>query len=304
MFENFLIPADVPQNMHDEFVKNYKLITKDLNRLILFAVDHKIEHLNKDFYDTGLDNSLADPKYLFKIASRKNIGAFATQLGLIARYGAEFPEINFIVKLNSKTDIIPKDKRDPISNRLWTVDEVVKLKKQSNLSICGVGYTVYLGSEFEHIMLSQAAEIVLQAHQHGLIATLWMYPRGKYVTEERDFKIIAGAAGVANCLGADFAKINPPNDEALYSSAELLQVAVQAAGNTKLICSGGKHIKPEKFLEELHNQLHVGGISGCATGRNIYQNTEEDAIRFTKALYSLVYENSSLEKALSYLKLE
>ena len=49
---------------------------------------------------------------------------------------------------------------------------------------------------------------------------LWIYPRGKAVTAEKDPDLIAGAAGVALCLGADFVKVNPPKPEDGRTPAE------------------------------------------------------------------------------------
>jgi DhnA family fructose-bisphosphate aldolase class Ia len=40
--------------------------------------------------------------FALRIASRAQIGVFATQLGLIARYGMDYPEVLYLVKLNSK----------------------------------------------------------------------------------------------------------------------------------------------------------------------------------------------------------
>ena len=278
--KKIIVPADVPQHAQAQFIENYTAITRDTGRLFLFAGDQKIEHMNKE---------MLDPEHLFKIASAGYIGAFATQLGLIARYGQHYDaSINYIIKLNSKTDLIAPEHKDPISSQLWSIDNVVEFKKNSGLAIRGVGYTVYLGSEHEQSMLHEAAQIVYQAHQHGLITILWMYPRGKAVLNEKDAKTIAGAAGIAPCLGADFAKINAPitNNQ---KKAELLTMAVNAAGNTKLICSGGKPLEAQEFLKELHEQLSLGGVAGCATGRNIYQRPLEDAIAMTKSIAELVY---------------
>jgi DhnA family fructose-bisphosphate aldolase class Ia len=41
------------------------------------------------------------------------IGAFASQLGLIAKYGTDFQHVPFIVKLNSKSDLIKTNQTDP-----------------------------------------------------------------------------------------------------------------------------------------------------------------------------------------------
>ena len=285
------IPADVPKNSESIFIENYTAITKSTNQLFLFTADHKIEHLNKDFYNKNIPAEVNDPERLFEIANEGEIGAFATQLGLIARYGKKYPDIHYIAKLNSKTDIIPSIQKDPVSRYLWNIEDVIQFKKNSGLKIAGIGYTVYIGSEFEDTMLQEAAQLIYQAHQHGLIAIIWMYPRGKNIKNKRSADLIAGAAGIANCLGADFAKINPPTNKKGKTDSELLTQSTQASGNTKILCSGGTKIDKKEFLRQLYAQIQIGGTSGAAIGRNIYQNTLKDAIEMTKAIAAIVYEN-------------
>lgn len=271
--KNSIIPADVPAHCHDEFRANYAAITKSTGRLMLFACDQKIEHLNRDFYGPSIDPADNDPKHLFEIASQGNIGAFATHLGLIARYGACYPTVNYIAKMNGKTDVVKTQQKDPYSALLWNVEQLIALKKNAQLAIRGVGYTLYPGSEFESAMLEQAAQLIYHAHQHGLIVILWVYPRGKAVADELCPEMIAGAAGLAASLGADFVKLNMPHATAQKTSIDLLKIAVQAAGNTKVIISGGMAIEPALFLKELYEQLHGANTAGNATGRNIHQRS-------------------------------
>lgn len=296
------IPADVPVSMQRTFKEHYLAITKGTGKLFLFACDQKIEHLNQSFFGQDIDPDDNKPEHLFAIAHQASVGAFATQLGLIARYGLQYPEINYIIKLNSKTNLVSTEQKDPQSTLLWSVEQVAHFAKQSSISIAGVGYTVYLGSEYESQMLYEAAQIVYQAHQYGLVAILWMYPRGKAVPNERDGMLIAGAAGVAATLGADFAKINIPDDSAHYSSAQWLSIAAQAGGNTKLICSGGKKIEPKDFLEELYTQVHQSSISGCAIGRNLHQRSLPQALAFAQAINALLYHNATVDEAMKYIK--
>ncbi|MGE0206787.1 MAG: aldolase [Candidatus Babeliales bacterium] len=287
------VPADVPEKSIDAFVKHYTALTRNTGNLLLFSADQKIEHLHKDFFGADIDPADSNPNHLFSIASQADIGAMATQLGLIARYGKQYKNINYIVKLNGKTDIIPTDYSDPLSKELWNIQQVAAFKQQTNLPICGVGYTVYLGSQYEAEMLTQAAQIVYEAHQHGLVTILWMYPRGECLEGyERHGMIIAGAAGAANALGADFAKINlpEPSDEEDMSSLEWLAVAGQAAGNTKLLLSGGQTIAPKKFIKQLQEYMMIENIAGAAIGRNIHQKSLADAVAFCKELAAVVYK--------------
>lgn len=289
MKKEILIPADVPLAAQDEFRKNYEAITRSTGRLFIFAADHKMEHLDEDFSGPGIDPAAHDPEHIFRIGSKAHIGAFATQLGLIARYGKLYPEINYIAKLNSKTNLIPPREKDPMSKQLWSIDEVIALKRDSGLAVRGIGLTIYVGSEYEESMLEQAAHAINQAHQHGLIATLWMYPRSHFISDETEYHLLAGAAGVAACLGADFVKIQPPHPDGSRSSAELLKFIVQAAGNTKVICAGGKQHDPQLLIKEVHEQITIGGSSGIAIGRNIWQHSLDDAVALANKLAEEVY---------------
>jgi len=291
------IPADVSVQAQKLFEQNYDAITKNKNKLLLFAGDQKIEHLNTDFYGRSISNDALNPRHLFEIASKGTIGAFATQLGLIARYGNEYNNINYIIKLNSKTDLISTDQRDPMSQQLWSMHDVVNFAKNSKLPIRGVGYTIYLGSEYETVMLSQAAQMISQAHQVGLIALLWIYPRGKSVHNDADPELLAGAAGLANTLGADFVKIKAPEAKENKSSTEWLKIICQAAGNTQVICAGGAHKDASAFLTQLYDQIHTGNTAGAAVGRNIFQYSTEKAINMTHALASIVYSGKIPKKA-------
>ncbi len=296
MEETIYVPADVPNGSLNEYVGNYDAITLGSGRLMLYAGDQKIEHLNKDFYGEGIHEDDNEPEHLFKIANTAEIGVFAAQLGLISQFGRDYPEVPYLVKLNSKTNLVKTAQKDPFSPQLIDVEQVAEFKNSSGLDILGVGYTVYLGSEFEHIMLREAAQAIYKAHQHGLISVLWIYPRGQAVSNEKDPDLIAGATGVAACLGSDFVKVNAPKKEGM-DSAEILAQAVKAAGKTKVICAGGSATDPRAFLQGLHDQIAVAGAAGNATGRNIHQKSFEDAVRMCNAITAITVYDKPVDEA-------
>jgi len=295
--KDVIVPLDVPKNLRDKYVKNYLTITRESGRLMLFAGDQKVEHLNDDFYGEGIHPDDNEPEHMFRIASKAKIGVFATQLGLISRYGMDYPKVPYLVKLNSKTHLIKTAQSDPFSNELVSVEQVIDFKENSGLNILGVGYTIYLGSEYEPEMLRQAAQIIYEAHQHGLITVLWIYPRGKAIKDEKDPHLIAGATGVASCLGTDFVKINYPKKEGCESK-EILKEAILAAGRTKVVCAGGGSDDVKVFLSKLYDQLAVSGASGNATGRNIHQKSLPEAIKMCNAIYAITVEGKNVEEAL------
>lgn len=297
-----IVPADVSSRARRSFIHNYAAITRNTDRLFLFACDQKIEHMDLDFQGPDIHADARDPEHIFYIAAHTPIGALATHFGLLSRYGMEYPDINYIVKLNGKTNLIPTEQDDPLSVQLWSVEDVLALKKDGKLNIRGVGYTIYLGSEYENIMLEQAAQIIRDAHKHGLVSILWIYLRGAAISNDSDPQHLAGAAGIANSLGADFVKIKPPKGTQKISSADYLARAVAAAGNTSVICSGGSKIKAENFFTELYDQLHVAHTSGCAVGRNIFQRSKKEAIAFAHAIAALIYEDATVKQAVKVYK--
>jgi fructose-bisphosphate aldolase/6-deoxy-5-ketofructose 1-phosphate synthase len=294
---NEYVPLDVPTEARATYLRNYRAITNATGRLMLFAGDQKMEHLNDDFFGEKIHPDDASPEHLFKIAKHGSIGVFATQLGLIAQFGMDYSGVPYLVKLNSKTHLIKTAQKDPFSNQLHSVQQVVDFIDNSHLNILGVGYTIYLGSEYEAEMLHQAAQIVYEAHQHGLITVLWIYPRGTAVKDEKDPHLIAGAAGAAACIGADFVKVNAPKKEGAVS-AEILKEVTKAAGRTKVVCAGGSSVDVKAFLQQLYDQIHVGGAAGNATGRNIHQKPLDEAIRMTNAIYAITVNEATVEEAM------
>lgn len=290
------IPYTVPKNKRREYIKNWKIATKNTGRLMMFAGDQKVEHLNDDFFGPGIPKEVADPKNFFEIAKKAHIGVFAPQLGLMAKYADICPKIPIIIKLNSKTNIIKEQAKDPFSNRWHRVDDIVKFKKQSGLNVVGVGYTVYIGSNYESDSFGQAARIVYKAHQEGLLTVIWMYPRGRAVKDEENIHLLAGGTGVGVCLGADFVKIAYPYKKANKETAKKFREVTDAAGRTGVICVGGKKISEKKYLQYLYDQIHISGTQGCAVARNIYQRPLEEAVRMANAISAIcLYDYSAAD---------
>ncbi len=297
-----IIPRTVPRSKHKEYIKNWRIATRGTGKMMMFAGDQKVEHLNSDFVGPGIPSEAADPKHYFEIAKEANIGVFAAQVGLIARYADIDPKIPLIVKVNSKTNLVKTSVSDPFSNRWLSMENIIDFKKDSGLNIVGVGYTVYIGSSFEADSFGQAARICYKAHQEGLLTVLWMYPRGKAIKDEKDIHLLAGAAGVGLCVGGDFIKINYPYKRHSKKTAQEYQEVVTAAGRSGIICVGGEKKDEKKFLKMLHEQSKISGTKGCAVGRNIYQRPLTEAVRMANAISSVILYGYSPEDAYKIFK--
>jgi DhnA family fructose-bisphosphate aldolase class Ia len=117
-----------------------------------------------------------------------------------------------------------------------------------------------------------------------------MYPRGKNVNED-DIHTIAGGAGVAGALNADFVKIKYPFDaKNKKKTAQDFQEAVLAAGETKIICVGGSKRSEKEMLDFLKLQIEVSGSSGLAIGRNLHQRNLKEASEMAKKMGEIIFK--------------
>jgi len=282
------VPLSVPSSKKSEYKANYKLATANTGNLLLIAGDQKVEHLNDDFFGPEISKEDANPEHLFKIASGTKGALFATHLGLISQYGAKYKKIPYLVKVNGKSNLGLNDEKDS-SKCWWKVKDIVNFKKQSGLKIVGIGYTLYLGSKFEAKMLASVARAVHEAHKNGLIAVLWIYPRGKNINEE-DIHTIAGGAGIAACLDADFAKVKYPyGGKNNKNTAEKYKEVTEAAGKTKIICVGGSMRSTKEMLETTKDQISISKTCGLAIGRNLHQRPLEEAVKLANELSAVIH---------------
>jgi fructose-bisphosphate aldolase/6-deoxy-5-ketofructose 1-phosphate synthase len=146
--------------------------------------------------------------------------------------------------------------------------------------------------------MREAAQACMRAHRNGLVAVLWIYPRGEAVPDETDPHLIAGATGLGATLGADFVKVNYPKPKE-GSPAEAFREAVHAAGRTRVITAGGSSTDVRKFLQTLHDQIFISGAAGSATGRNIHQKSLPEAVRMTNAISAITYGGLSVDEAMN-----
>ncbi|WXG44681.1 MAG: aldolase [Promethearchaeati archaeon SRVP18_Atabeyarchaeia-1] len=243
-------------------------------RSMILAYDHGIEHGPRDF-----DERSVDPAFIMDIASKGSFNGIVFQKGIAeAYYDGRVP---LIVKLNGKSELV---EGEPVSRQICSVDEAVSLGAKA------VGYTVYLGSAHESIMLQELGEIVEEAHLMDLPVMVWMYPRGGRVKIDTAKEIVAYAARAGLEIGADAAKIKYSGD------VDSFRWAVKCAGKVKVFMSGGPKADTQKeFLKQVREVMDAGA-TGVAVGRNVWQ--DQDPLRMAKMLKSIVIDNSELEDAL------
>ena len=233
---------------------------------VLLAYDQGLEHgPSADFNEKNVD-----PTAIMEIAAAGKYNGIIFQKGVAERYYDG--RVPLIVKVNGKTSL---PRGEPISRQVCSVEHAVSLGAR------GVGYTIYLGSGFESEMLSEFGKIQEEAHDRGIAAIAWVYPRGAGVQNDGSHEIVAYAARAGLELGADAVKIKYTGDSETFSWV------VKSAGKARVFMSGGpKAANDDAFLEQVTGVMRAGG-TGIAVGRNVWQN--EDPLGMTSKLRAAVF---------------
>lgn len=279
--KEIMMPLTVPQKQHQAYQERFELLTHGTNRLLFFTCDH--EHLNTSLDMPEVANN---PAHFFTIASKAPIGAFGAPLGLIARYAGAHANIPLVVSLTGDTGM---GNAAACSHQLYTVADVAALAASSSLKIGGVHSAVYLGGAHEGAMLHTAAQMVLEAHAHGLVAIISMRADAAHVSHPQSSHTLSRAASAATSLGADFVILSPEDNDNPGDQAHVLRAAVLAAGTTGVLSSGGASMSQDQFITQVNAQLSIAGTRGIAVCRNICQRSVEQGVALCESLSSLIY---------------
>ncbi len=246
---------------------NLNKILKKKKALFL-AYDQGLEHGPTDFNDENVN-----PGYIIEIARKGKYTGVVFQKGIAEKYNKEIKKskVPLIVKLNGKTNLF---KGEPISRQLCSVEEAIKLGAKA------VGYTIYIGSDYEDEMLQEFENIQRQAHAKGVPVITWIYPRGKSIEGKSASELMAYSARTGLEIGADIIKMQ------YNGNPEDLKWAVKSAGKTKVVIAGGVKKGEEEFLKQVKEIMNSGAI-GLAIGRNVWQ--AEKPLEITRKIKKVIW---------------
>lgn len=247
---------------------NLNKITKKGKALFL-AYDQGLEHGPVDFDDKNVN-----PKYILDIAKKGKYNGIVFQKGIAEKYNREIrkSKVPLIVKLNGKTNLF---KGEPIARQLCTVKEAIKLGASA------VGYTIYLGSDYEDEMLQEFENIQREAHSKRLPVIAWMYPRGKSVKRKSKSELMVYASRTGLEIGADIVKIQ------YDGNIKDLKWAVKSAGKVKVVVAGGIKKDERKLLKQIE-EIRDAGCLGLAIGRNVWQN--KNPLEITEKIKKIIWK--------------
>ncbi len=239
-------------------------------RALYLAYDQGLEHgPSVDFNDKNIN-----PSYIIEIAQKGKFQGLVFQKGIAEKYQEEIKssKIPLILKLNGKTSLF---KGEPIARQLCSVKEAIQL------GAIAVGYTIYIGSAQESVMMNEFENIEEEAHAKGMPVIAWIYPRGSSVKLDTSREMMSYAARVGLEIGADIVKLK------YGGNPQDLSWAVESAGKTKVVIAGGPPINEKTLLKQVSDIMNAGA-AGLAVGRNIWQNP--NPLEITKKIQEIIWK--------------
>jgi class I fructose-bisphosphate aldolase len=267
-------------------------------KMIFLPIDQGLEHGPKDFFPNPPASSL---EFQLSLAQEANYSGVACHIGLARKHFRRWAgRVPLVLKINGKTSILPDE--TPFSPLDSSVAEAVALGADA------VGYTLYVGSPMEADDIAQFTSVRQEAKDLGIPVIMWAYPRGPFVESRgggRDsLAMVDYAARMANELGATICKINLPkgpkggsydaegpfkayNDFNKLSEIEALRRAVQSAGRTGVLVSGGSKLSDADLLDKTRVCLEAG-VDGIIFGRNMWQRKYDDALQMSRKIHEIM----------------
>jgi fructose-bisphosphate aldolase, class I len=269
-------------------------------KMVILPVDQGFEH--------GPARSFApnpasyDPRYHFQLAIDAGCNAYAAPLGFLEAGVSDYTgDIPLILKCNNH-DIL-NDEHDPISALTAGVDDALRL------GCVAVGFTIYPGSTERTHIYEQLRDLSLEAKAAGLATVVWSYPRGSALSKdgETSVDVVTYAAQIAAQLGADIIKVKLPSAKVelaeakkvyqkyeipISTLAERVNHVIQSSFNGRriVIFSGGVAAGDDQVFNEVR-AIRDGGGFGSIMGRNSFQRSHDDAVKFLSTIIG-IYEGS------------
>lgn len=184
-------------------------------------------------------------------------------------------ETPIILRVSGGTSMTSED----LSNEEITtsIDEILRL------NVAAVGFSVFVGSNYEHQTLINMAELVNRCEPYN-VPVMAVTAVGREL-EKRDARYLAMACRICAELGATVVKT--------YYCDNFEKVA--AGCPVPVVIAGGPKTENDfEVLEFVYNGMQAGAI-GVNLGRNIWQNAHPRAM--ARALQGIIHENLTPKQA-------
>src|SRR5262245_39613072 len=165
-----------------------------------------------------------------------------------------------------------------------------------------VGYSLYDGPARQDVDIAQLARVREACEKWNMPLVVWAYPRGKAIEGKggRDsLYAVDYAARLAHELGADIIKLNVPRasdkdaqapkpyNTLKFDYEEGVRRAVESAGRSLVLFSGGSKIGDEYLLDKVRVTMEAGA-TGLIFGRNMWQRPMDEALKLTERIKDIL----------------
>lgn len=279
--------------------------------LSILPVDQGIEHSGAASFAKSPE--YFDPRNLVELALDAQCSAIATTLGglgiLARRYAHRIP---FIVKINHNELLTYPAKADQVM--------FASVRQAADLGACGVGATIYFGSDEATRQIQEVTHAFEEAHRLGMFTVLWCYLRNPaFKTPEADYHLSADLTGQANHIGvtveADIIKQKLPENNGGYTALKFgrtdnlvyesltsdnpidltrWQVVNCYAGRVGLINSGGESKGASDLAEVVRTAVinkRAGG-QGLIVGRKAFQRPRSEGVALIRAIQDVYLDDA------------
>jgi class I fructose-bisphosphate aldolase len=270
-------------------------------KMVILPVDQGFEHGPARCF--APNPPAYSPLYHFQLAIDSGCNAYAAPLGFLEAGVSDFcGDIPLILKCNNH-DVL-NDEANPISAVTSGVSDALRL------GCVAVGFTIYPGSSERTIIYEQLRALTQEAKAAGLVVVVWSYPRGSSLSKEGEtaIDVVTYAAQIAAQLGATIIKVKLPSaqvempeaqkvyqkyDIPISTLPDRVRHVIQSAfdGRRVVIFSGGATVPDEQVFNEAR-AIRDGNGFGSIIGRNSFQRTKQDALKFLETLMG-IYEGSA-----------
>ena len=265
---------------------NGTFLSLPFDQLIEHGAAHIFKWAKEDLSEVRITGrGSADPRTVIELANIGDFSAVVLHPGIVDKY----QEL-----LNLNVPLIYKiDGHMSIPQNPHILSTIGSIKEALRLGADAIGASFYPGSEMNRVDMERIGTIVRKAHEYGLPAVLWTYPRGPGVNEvggDSLFWVHYGVV-VAESLGADIIKTKFPEPVKKEKKEAYINYVTKIS---KKIKSAQRYLElepneNEELTEKQHTtrmKLVVDAVPRSfvlvSGGPQIKENTEENLAKITR----------------------
>ncbi len=261
-------------------IRMERIMNRKTNRTIIIPMDHGLT--------IGTVSGLGNMPQIINQIAKGGANAVILHAGIAetghrgsSQQQENEADIGLIVHLSGSTSLSPQSNSKVL---VCSVEEAIRLGADA------VSIHINIGAENEPDMLSQMGKIAQKCRYWGMPLVAMMYPRGPKIKDSMDPEAVNIAARAGAEMGADIVKTVYTGDIDSFKK-------ITSGCPVPVIIAGGPKLDTKKdLLQMVYDAVVLGGASGVAMGRNVFQ--AEDPSLLIKTLGKIIHEELTVEEAI------